>query len=144
MFWIHDNGLKENEHIGFINDWNILDLCKQFKLVVEMVEQFQYGDVVHTLSVSSVPINRQNTSVNDYFKYILNQTYLGKMSIYKRDGFRIFPMNAWDSRSIRHLIDLDFNQFSELFYDFRFLLDSNVYSNTKLSEISEVYQWDGI
>lgn len=144
MFWIHDNGLKENEHVGFINEWNILNLYKQFKLVVEIVKQFQYGDVVRTFSVSSVPINRQNTSVNDYFKYVLNQTYLGKMSIYKRDGFKILPINAVDLRPIRHLIDLDFNQFSELFYDFRSLLDSKVYSNTKLSEISEIYQWEGI
>lgn len=142
--WIHDNGLKENEHLGFINDWNILDLCKQFKLVVEMVEQFQYGDVVRTFSVSSVPINRQNTSTDDYFKYILNQTYLGKMSIYKRDGFRILPINVWDSRSIRHLIDLSFSQFAELLYDFRFLSDGAVYSNTKLSQVSEIYEWGGM
>lgn len=145
MFWIYDNGLKENEHLGFINDWNILDLCKQFKLVVEIVEQFQYGDVVRTFSVSSVPINRQNTSVNDYFKYILKQTRLGKMSIYKRNGFKIAPpLNALDPRPIRHLTDLSFSQFAELLYDFKFLSAGEVYSNTKLSQVSEIYEWGGM
>lgn len=142
--WIHSNGLKENEHLGFINDWNILYLCKQFKRVVEIVEQFQYGDVVRTFSVSSVPITRQNTSVNDYFKYILNQTQLGRMSVYKRNGFQISPINVWDSRPIRHLIDLSFSQFAELLYDFKFLSDGAVYSNTKLSQVSEIYEWGGM
>ena len=66
------------------------------------------------------------------------------MSIYKRDGFRIFPINAWDSRPIRHLIDLSFSQFAELLYDFRFLSDGAVYSNTKLSQVSEIYEWGGM
>ena len=26
MFWIHDNGLKRNEHVGFINDYDVTDL----------------------------------------------------------------------------------------------------------------------
>lgn len=44
MFWIHDNGLKENEHIGFINDYGVTYLYNYFKKIVEAVEQFRFGN----------------------------------------------------------------------------------------------------
>lgn len=144
MFWIHDNGLKENEHIGFINDDSVTYLYNYFKKIVEVVEQFRFGNDQY-VSINGRSVRSDTVNSDDYFKYILNNTRLGQMSVYKRNGFRIYPIMAVDTRTIRKLIDLDFSQFADILNDLRYVKsDFLPYEDHILGQVSKDYEWSGV
>lgn len=144
MLWIHDNGLKRNEHVGFINDYNVTYLYNSFKNIVELVTQFQYGKDQYS-SIEGRSIRSGIVTSDDYFKYILNHTWLSKMSVYKRNGFRIYPIMAVDPRTIHKLIDLDFSQFADILNDLRYLKsDFLPYEDHILGQVSKDYEWSGV
>ena len=144
MFWMHDSGLKENEHVGFINDCDVTYLYNYFKKIVEAVEQFRFGNDQY-ISINGRSVRSDTVTSDDYFKYILNNTRLSRMSVYKRNGFRIYPMMAVDTRTIRKLIDLDFSQFADILNDLRYIRsDFLPYEDHILGQVSKDYEWSGV
>lgn len=144
MFWIHGNGLKENEHVGFINDYDVIYLYNYFKKIVEAVERFQLSNDPY-ISINGRSVRSDTITSDDYFKYILNNTRLNQMSVYKRNGFRIYPIMAVDPRTIRKLIDLDFSQFADILNDLRYLKsDFLPYEDHILGQVSKDYEWSGV
>lgn len=143
MLWIHDNGLKRNEHVGFINDYSVTLLYDYFKKIVEAVAQFRLEG--HDNFINGRSVRSELITSDDYFKYLINNTWLGKMSVYKRNGFRIYPIMAVDTRTVRKLIDLDYSQFADILNDLRYLKsDFKPYEDQILGQVSKDYEWSGV
>lgn len=67
------------------------------------------------------------------------------MSVYKCNGFRIYPIMAIDTRTIHKLIDLDFSQFADILNDLRYLKsDFLPYEDHILGQVSKDYEWSGV
>lgn len=158
MLFIHDNGLRKNEHVDFINDLPINILYGEMREILEKLERFEDGEKIYLPSqlTSNSFFTKYTASKEDAFKYFLNQTLLGKMSVYKKSTLQkhipiaiLLNTTTYSNRPVmKHLLDLCLDEFLVLYRDIQEfgipLTKIDDCYNICLKDISDDYAWEGV